>query len=239
MPASDTTLAALAPLAIAALAWVLLHGLVAGRLRPLLVARLGLPAYRGLFSIMSAVFLGLLIWTYSKAPYVEVWPATSALAMVPLMVMPVACLLLVGSLRPSNPTSAGPDMLAQAKDKELPVRGFTKITRHPMLWAFSLWAGSHMIANGDLAHWLLAGAILLTALNGMLSIDSKRAAQFGERWQRFTEKTSIIPLVAVAQGRVRLQWKDIGILNIIAAAVIYGAFLWGHAILFGVPAFHP
>jgi uncharacterized membrane protein len=233
MTASEPTML---PLAIAALAWLLLHVVVAGPLRSGLVARLGLPAYRGLFSIMSAVCLGLLIWTYRKAPYVELWPTTPGLALVPLLVMPVAILLLVGSLRGNNPTLAGPDMVLKGS---LPVRGFTRITRHPMLWAFSLWAVAHMIANGDIAHWLLAGTILLTALNGMPSIDRKRAAQFGEEWQRFKEKTSIIPLAAVMQGRIRLRWGDIGILNIIVSAVSYGVILWAHEMLFGVPAFHP
>lgn len=238
MVESDT-MAGLVPLALAALAWTLLHMVVAGPLRAGLVSRLGLAAYRGLFSILSGLCLVALIWTYSRAPYVEIWPATSSLALVPLMIMPVAFLLLVGSLRPSNPTSAGPDMVARPKDQELPVRGFTKITRHPMLWAFSLFAVSHMIVNGDVAHWLLAGPILITALNGMHSIDRKRAAVFGEQWQRFIAKTSIMPLVAVMQGRVRLQWRDIGALNFLVAAMLYGVFLAFHHILFGVPAFHP
>lgn len=224
------------PLALAALAWVLLHVVVAGPLRPRLVGRLGLPTYRGLFSVLSAVALAALIWTYREAPYVEFWPTSSTLALVPLLVMPVAVLLLVGSLRTSNPTMAGPDMVLKG---ELPVRGFTKITRHPMLWAFSLWAGSHMVANGDVAHWLLAGAILVTALNGMFSIDRKRAVQFGEPWQRFSEKTSIWPLQAVLAGKTRLRWSDIGISNILISAVIYAGLLYGHEKLLGVPVFHP
>ncbi|PJI43232.1 MAG: hypothetical protein CTR53_02850 [Ferrovibrio sp.] len=224
------------PLILAALAWVLLHVVVAGPLRPGLVRRLGLPAYRGLFSVLSAVALAALIWTYVRAPYVEFWPASSTLALVPLLVMPVAVLLLVGSLRPSNPTMAGPDMVLKG---ELPVRGFTKITRHPMLWAFSLWAGTHMVANGDVAHWLLAGAILVTAVNGMFSIDRKRAAQFGEQWQVFRQKTSIWPLQAVVQGKVRLKWSDIGIVNLVISAVVYAVFLYGHEKLLGVPVFHP
>jgi uncharacterized membrane protein len=226
----------LLPLVLAALAWVLLHVVVAGPLRAGLVRWLGLPAYRGLFSVLSALSLAALIWTYRQAPYVELWPAGSTLALVPLLVMPLATLLLVGSLRASNPTMAGPDMILKG---ELPVRGFTKITRHPMLWAFSLWAGSHMVANGDVAHWLLAGAILLTALNGMFSIDRKRAAQFGEQWQRFREKTSIWPLQAVLQGKMRLKWSDIGIINIIISAVLYGVFIYGHEKLLGAPVFHP
>lgn len=223
-------------LVLAALAWVLLHVVVAGPLRPGLVRRLGMKAYRGIFSLLSALALAALIWTYGKAPYVELWPTTSTLALVPILVMPLAFWLLVGSLRPSNPTMAGPDMMSGAA---LPVAGLTKITRHPMLWAFSLWAASHMIANGDVATWLMAGAILITALNGMPSIDRKRAAQFGEKWQQFKTKTSIIPLRAVAQGRVRLRAGDIGIWNIIIAAWIYAVFMYFHAMLFGVPVYHP
>lgn len=228
--------ASLLPLALAALAWVLLHVVVAGPLRPGLVRRLGLPGYRGLFSVASAITLAALIWTYRDAPYVEFWPTTPILMVFPLLVMPVATLLLVGSLRATNPTMAGPDMILKG---ELPVRGFTKITRHPMLWAFSLWAGSHMVANGDAAHWLLAGAVLITALNGMASIDRKRATQFGEHWQRFREKTSIWPLAAVLRGRTRLEWSDIGISNLIISAILYGIFLYGHEKLFGLPVFHP
>lgn len=233
------TVQSMIPLALAALAWVLLHVAVAGPLRPGLVRRLGMPAYRGLFSLLSALSLAALIWTYGKAPYVEIWETNSSLALVPIFVMPVAFWLLIGSLRPSNPTMAGPDMKPAGGTAELPVTGLTKITRHPMLWSFSLWAASHMIANGDVATWLMAGAILITALNGMPSIDRKRAAQFGEQWQRFKEKTSIIPLAAVAQGRVRLRATDLGIFNIVAAALVYAAFMYFHAILFGVSIYHP
>lgn len=221
---------------VAALVWVLLHVVVAGPLRPALVGRLGLPAYRGLFSVLSAVCLAGLIWAYRGAPYVEVWSSAGWVSAVPVVVMPVALLLLVGGLRPTNPTLAGPDMVLKG---ELPVTGFIKITRHPMLWAFALWAASHMIANGDVATLLLAGAVLVTALNGMVSIDRKRAAEFGEEWQRFIRKTSIVPFAASAAGRNRLQFADLGWLNILAAAAFYAIILWAHASLFGVPAYHP
>lgn len=223
-------------LVLAALAWILLHLIVAGPLRPALVRRLGLPAYRGVFSLLSALSLAALIWTYGRAPYVEVWQTTSTLGLVPLLTMPLAFLLLVGSLRSKSPTLAGPDM---AMKGEFPVAGFIKITRHPMLWGFSLWAVGHMIANGDIATWLMAGAILVTALNGMVSIDRKRAAEFSDRWQRFKDKTSIIPLGAAAQGKVRLKASDIGISNIVIAAIIYGVFMYWHENLFGVPVYHP
>lgn len=221
-------------LALAALAWVVLHMVVAGPLRPALVGRLGLPAYRGLFSLLSAASLAALIWAYGRAPAIPLWPgAPPGLVLVPVMVMPVALLLLVAGLRPTNPTLAGPDMMLKGA---LPVQGIIKVTRHPMLWAFALWAASHMAANLDLATWLLAGAILLTSLSGMRSIDRKRAKQFGQEWDVFISKTSIIPFLAAAQNRVRLRAADFGWGNLGIAAVLYGILLWAHEFVFGVPA---
>lgn len=218
---------------LAAIAWLALHLLVAGPLRASLVGKLGEIRYRGLFSLLSIVSLGYLIWAYGQAPYVEFWPSSPVLALVPLLVMPVALLFLVASLRPTNPTLAGPDMLLKGS---LPVAGFTKVTRHPMLWAFTFWAGSHMVANGDAATLLLAGSVLVIALNGMRSIDRKRAAKFGQHWQVFVSKTSIIPFAAMAEGRQRITYRDIGGINILLAAILYAIILMFHAALFGVPA---
>jgi uncharacterized membrane protein len=158
-----------------------------------------------------------------------------ALNLVPIVVIPVAALFLLGSLRKTNPTMAGPDMVLKG---ELPVIGFIKITRHPMLWAFSLWAASHMIASNDLRIWLLAGAILITAVNGMRSIDRKRQGDFREQWQRFVDKTSVIPFAAAAQGRVKLRFADIGWGNVIGAAILYAVMVWAHNNIFGIPIYY-
>lgn len=220
-------------LTLAAAAWVLLHLVIAGPARSGLVGRFGESAYRGLFSVLSAVALGWLIWSYGRAPHVELWGSIPALMAIPVIVMPVALVLLVGALRPTNPTLAGPDIFLKGP---LPVVSLTKITRHPMLWAFSLWAASHLLANGDAATALLTGAILITALNGMRSIDRKRAIKFSKEWEGFVNKTSIIPFVAIAQGRQKASLADIGWVNIIVAAIGYGVLLWAHPALFGVPA---
>ncbi|WP_430398830.1 NnrU family protein [Ferrovibrio sp.] len=220
-------------LIIAAIAWVALHVIVAGPLRAGLIAGVGEARYRGIFSGLSAVSLAFLIWAFGRAPYVEFWAPSPALAVVPLLVMPVALLFLVAALRPSNPTLAGPDMLLKGT---LPVLGFTKVTRHPMLWGFSLWAVSHMVANGDAAAWLFFGAFLVTALNGMVSIDRKRAAKFGEDWQVFIGKTSIIPFAAMLEGRQRFRLNDLGMVNIAVTVVLYAVILAFHHIMTGVPA---
>ena len=42
--------------------------------------------------------------------------------------------------------------------------GIAAITRHPLLWALTLWSLAHLAPNGDLAHGLLFGSFALTAL---------------------------------------------------------------------------
>src|SRR5918912_150848 len=85
------------------------------------------------------------------------------LRMAPLMLAAllvlIAFVLLVFGASADNPTSPAADRM---KPGELPVRGITRITRHPMLWAFALWALAHLIVNGHLAGVLLFGAILVT-----------------------------------------------------------------------------
>lgn len=43
--------------------------------------------------------------------------------------------------------------------------------RHPMLAGFALWAGAHLVVNGDLASLVLFGGLLLWALTEMVVIN--------------------------------------------------------------------
>src|SRR3546814_6031593 len=97
-----------------------------------------------------------------------------------------------------------------------------------MLWAFILWAVVHLAALGTLSALLLTGAILVTALVGMPSLDAKYAARYPERWPRFAAATSIVPFVAIAQGRNRLVLREIGWLRPWLAIVLWGVLIALH-----------
>jgi uncharacterized membrane protein len=217
--------------ALACAAWFLLHLLLAGVFRPALASRLGEHGFRGLFSALSALSLGAMIWTYTKAPLVWLWPPGPALNAAAVLIMLPAFLLAVAGLRPSNPTLAGADLLL---GELLPDIGITRVTRHPMLWAFVLWAVAHMLANGDVATLLLAGSVLLTALNGMVSIDRKKRRKLGEAYAAFERRTSIVPFAAILQGRNEFRFREIGWLTLAAGLLLYAATFWLHGQL-GVP----
>jgi uncharacterized membrane protein len=220
------------PLIAAALFLLASHfGIASTPLRAALVARLGARGYLVLYSLIAAVALGWLIGAWARAPQLALWPPAPGLAGVALVVMPLALVLLVGGVTTPNPTAVGAsaDLLAERE----PVRGVFRITRHPFMWGVGLWAGAHILANGDLASLILFGSLGALALLGTLLIDRKYAARRGADWQRFAAATSNLPLAAILAGRQRLAFGEIGWWRIALALVLFGALLALHPWLFG------
>lgn len=210
---------------LAAAFWVALHFLLAGPLRPPLAARLGEQGFRGVFSLASAAGLAWLIFAFRAAPYMPLWPPPAGGRYLALVLVFLAFILFPFSIAAGNPTLAGADMLL--KDR-LPVHGMTRITRHPGLWAFALWAIAHLIVNGDLAGVLLFGAILVTALNGMVSIDRKRRRNLGPAWDEFAAATSRIPFGAIIAGRNQLRLEELSPWRAGVGVVLFAVALWLH-----------
>jgi len=230
---------ALASLIAACIFWLAIHLVIASSpLRWVLVGRIGDKGFRGVFSLLSLVGLVWLGWSYGEAEMpdsfyglrlVEHW-----MLWAPFVAMPLALLLFVGSVTQPNPTAVGGEAILNSP---MPAVAVLRITRHPMLWAFALWAIAHLIAKGDLASLLFFGSVLLVALNGMVSIDRKRARQDPEAWQRFAAETSVVPFAAIVAGRNQLVFGEIGLWRFAVALVAWVALLVLHPLVFGVQAF--
>lgn len=104
-------------------------------------ARLGYGPYMGLYSLVSAVGLGLIIWGFGAArpaPVLYVPPA--GFAHLNLALMLPALILLAAAY--------------------LPTGRIKKEVKHPMLAAVKIWALGHLLANGELNSVLLFGSFL-------------------------------------------------------------------------------
>ena len=173
-------------MSLAAVFWLGLHLIVAGPLRLPLVDKLGERPFRGIFSLLSVAGLGWFIVAYRMAPWVPLWPTTPALGWLAFVLVFLGLLLTVVGIGPMNPTEINaPRMI----DSKLPVYGITRVTRHPRLCGVSLWAIAHLLVNGHLAALLMFGSLLVTALNGMVSIDRKRRRALGALWEEFEAQT--------------------------------------------------
>jgi uncharacterized membrane protein len=110
-----------------------------------------------------------------------------------------------------------------------------RITRHPFLWGVALWAGGHLLVNGERFAVMLFGALGLMALLGTRSIDRKGAAKGGEAWAKFAAATSNVPFAAIVQGRNRLAFGEIW-WRVLVGVAAAAAIVWAHGAVFGVPA---
>jgi len=196
-----------------------------------LVARLGTRLYLILYSGFSLAAIVWLAVAYARAPYVEVWPPAPWTRWVPLLVMPVASILFIAALTSANPLSVAPGRLAF--DPARP--GIVSVTRHPLMWAFALWAGAHCVANGDVAALVLFGLFLFVGLLGPPSLDAKRRTALGRAtWTRLAGPTSNVPFAAVIAGRARLDWRGIGLRRLLGGLMLYALLIAAHPWIIGV-----
>ena len=162
---------------------------IGARLR--LIGRIGEPAYKAAFSLtlVGAIVLMVVGWR-STAP-VAVYTSWAWGVAVADLLMFVALVLLAASAVPTN---------------------LKRSVRHPQLTGVGLWAGSHLLANGDLRSLLLFGGLGLWAILAMLLLNRRDGA-----W----EKPAAQPIAA--------EFK-----LVLAATIVFAVLFFAHVHLFGV-----
>ncbi len=218
-------------LILAALAFLALHVLPSTPLRALAVRAVGEGAYLGLFSLVSLAAIAWMSVAYAAAPVEALWPG---LRLAPILALPLAFVLLACGLLAPNPTLVGQ---AGALKGPEPARGVLRITRHPIMWALMLWSGAHLLALGSLRAVVFFGGFLLLAAAGTTLQDARKAARLGEHWTRFAAVTSNIPFAAIARGRNKLVWREIGWWRPAAGLALFALLLYFHPWLFGYRPF--
>jgi uncharacterized membrane protein len=122
--------------------------------RERVVLRLGVNAWRGIYSIVSLLGFALLLVGYAHArrmPIVLYTPPAALHYLTFVLMLPVFPLLFATYL---------PGRIQAAM-------------KHPMLAAIKIWATAHLLANGTLADVLLFGAFLLWAVVDRISLKRR------------------------------------------------------------------
>lgn len=208
-------------LALATSSFVGTHLLLSHPLRAPLVARLGERAFLGVYSLVAFLTLGWMIHAAVNTPgQAPLWIAPIGAWHVANLVMLLAAVLLAGSLigNPAMVDPTGrPNIPAEAS-------GVLAITRHPMMWAFILWAIVHGTLWSTPRSLILAGGIGLLSLAGALGQDGKKARILGQPWRDWQARTSFIPFAALLRGRARWGAAMPG-----AVALVGGLVFWALA----------
>lgn len=201
-------------------------------IRGMIVRRIGERIYQGLFSLLSAAAIGWLIWAYIMADRLALGTPPAALTFLAILLsMAGLWLAFLGVFSP-NPTSVGQEKLLSSAT---PAHGVIRITRHPFMVGFAVWAAAHMLLNPETASLVFFGTFFLLAVLGPWLIDAKKARTAGESWPGFARATSVIPFVAIIQGRNRFDSREIGWWRPVTALLALGLLVYFHGELFGVP----
>ena len=160
-------------------------------LRSACIARIGEGPYKGLFalSLIGAIALMVTGWGQVAQAPVYAAPAWGRAALTPLMLL--AFSLFAASAVPTN---------------------LKRMLRHPQLTGFALWAGSHLLANGDGRSLVLFGGLGVWAVVSMLLLNRRDGA-----W----EKPEPLPWSAELKP-------------VVGGVVGFGVVFVAHAWLFGV-----
>ena len=180
-------------------AFLLSHAIPAsGGLKATLIGVLGRRGYLIAYSLLSLALFWWLIVASGRAPFVEFWPQAQWQRWLANIVMPASVALAVFGVGAPNPFAFGG---AKGFDPARP--GIAGITRHPLMWSFALWAGAHLLVNGDLAHVIFFGTMQIFALAGIWVAERRARRQLGSDWGRMVAQTSVLPGWAILSGRWR------------------------------------
>ncbi len=215
----------LTSLAAASIALVGTHFALSHPLRAPLV-RMG--GYGGFMAIYNAVAVVCLVWmwfAFGDAPASDLGGSGDIGWIVATVLTSPAIALFLGSLTPRNPSMPMPG--AEAAARAGPAGAF-RVTRHPMMWGFGLWALSHLLLWWSTRTVIVSLAILVLALVGAKLQDRKKRVQMGEAWVEWEAQTTYWPRLS--------QLGELGWIGWLAALLTWAVLMWVHIPLGGVPA---
>lgn len=193
-----------------------------------LTARVGARSFGILYGLLSLAMLALLIRAAGRAPYLELWAQMPWHRHVVHLGMLAVCVILAFSIGRPNPLSFG-GARNESFDPARP--GIVGWVRHPILLALALWAGLHVLPNGDLAHVILFGVLGVFAVAGGRLIDRRKQRALGhDRWLAMQQAIATAPRFGTTTAPAAI------LIRLCLGVALYVLLLWAHPAVIGVPA---
>lgn len=168
--------------------WTIAHFFkrLAPQMRASMTAKMG-EASKGVMALIIVASIVMMVFGYRAAPVEFVYDLPSFTRHINNTLMIIAVILL------GMGNSKG--------------RARTWL-RHPMLWGVVVWAGAHLLVNGDVASIVLFGGLAIWALANMVLINVQEGA-----WEK--------PEAGPAKGDIKLL-----IISAVVFSVISGLHIW-------------
>jgi uncharacterized membrane protein len=197
-------------------------------LRPGLAGRLGERGFMIVYSIVAIATFVMIVQAWrGMPPEPPLWVVDDPLWALASLLVLVASILFMGSLI-GNPAMPAPNAAAAAQAAP---RGVFAITRHPMMWGFTLWALAHALVMPTPGQIVLSATVAFLALVGSAGQDAKKARLMGDSWRHWAARTSFVPFARQVAGTT--PWRDAVPRGhaLFGGIVLWLAATWAHGAL--------
>lgn len=204
-------------------------------LRPWGEKQIGARLYRILFALVSiplAVVLiiyffnhrydGLQLWQVQGVPGVQtlVW-TLSAISF--LFLYPATFNLLeIAAI--------------QKPEVHLYESGIIRVTRHPQMVGQLIWCIAHTLWIGTTFTLVTSIGLMLHHIFAVWHGDKRLFARYGEAFTTVKDRTSVIPFLAILQGRKTLKWDEFIKPAYLGVTGFILLLWWAHPLLLGATA---
>ncbi len=109
--------------------------------------------------------------------------------------------------------------------------GIIRITRHPQMVGQVIWCLAHLLWIGTSFMVVTSAGLILHHLFAVWHGDRRWRARYGESFEILKSRTSVIPFLAILQGRQTLEWREFLRPAYLGIALFVLLFWWAHPII--------
>ena len=154
-----------------------------------------------LWNYQGNSFVFFLVWVLTAISFLFLYPATYNLLEIPSVLKPQVRIYGTGIMR---------------------------ITRHPQAFGQIIWCLAHTLWIGTSFTLVTSIGLILHHLFAIWHGDQRLATKFGEVFNEFKESTSIVPFMAIIDGRQQLKIKEFLKISQLGILIAIGVLWWAH-----------
>ncbi len=154
-----------------------------------------------LWNLQGNYFIFLFVWFLTAISFLFLYPATYNLLEIPSVLKPQVRIYGTGIMR---------------------------VTRHPQAFGQIIWCIAHTLWIGTSFTLITSIGLILHHLFAIWHGDRRLEAKFGEEFYIYKQKTSIIPFLAIIDGRQEFKVKEFFKLSQLGIIIAIAVLWWSH-----------
>ena len=154
-----------------------------------------------LWNVQGNSYVFVLVWILTAISFLFLYPATYNLLEIPSVLKPQVRLYGTGIMR---------------------------ITRHPQAIGQIIWCLAHTLWIGTSFTFITSIGLISHHLFAIWHGDRRLEIKFGEEFYKYKESTSIIPFVAVLNGRQQIKLNEFLKLSQLGILIAIAVIWWSH-----------